>query len=277
MASAGRILIIPRGNYSASTTYGPLDLVFYSSTSWLCKQTCVGIAPSGENAAYWYKFSSIGLNNTLTGTDEGYALDSRQGPVLKALIDSATETVDGLSVEVTALAGSIDGLLGSNIAPEYDSTATYAVNDYCVYNNELYICIVEITAAESFDTAHWNHVFIMSEIDSKVNDIVQNVVDTKFNKVMDMSVGEYDETYAYALGDYCRYNGVFYKCTTAVTQAEAFDSAKWTATDSASEIKDLKENFETEIGKTNSSLNNGNLQFRIENGKLQYRYDSEVI
>ena len=51
MANAGRILIMPKGNYDASKTYEMLDLVYYNGASWLAKKTVTGIAPSeGE---YW--------------------------------------------------------------------------------------------------------------------------------------------------------------------------------------------------------------------------------
>ena len=55
MASAGRILILPKGEYNANTTYEMLDLVFYNETSWLAKKTVVGIEPSEANSEYWHK------------------------------------------------------------------------------------------------------------------------------------------------------------------------------------------------------------------------------
>lgn len=37
----------------------------------------------------------------------------------------------------------------------------------------------------------------------------------------------YDATKTYAVGDYCMYNGVFYKCVTAITSAHAFNVDEW--------------------------------------------------
>ena len=51
MATAGRILIMPKGVYDASATYEMLDLVSYNGKGWICKQTCTGIAP--EEGDYW--------------------------------------------------------------------------------------------------------------------------------------------------------------------------------------------------------------------------------
>ena len=53
MASAGRILIMPKGEYDSSITYEMLDLVKYNGTSWLAKKESVGIEPTNNNSEYW--------------------------------------------------------------------------------------------------------------------------------------------------------------------------------------------------------------------------------
>lgn len=55
------------------------------------------------------------------------------------------------------------------IANYYDSTATYAVGDYCIYNNELYRCTTAITTAEAWNSSHWSSTSVDSELDSKMN------------------------------------------------------------------------------------------------------------
>ena len=55
----------------------------------------------------------------------------------------------------------------------------------------------------------------------------------------------YVNTRTYAVGEYCIYEKQLYKCTTAVTSAEDFDSEKWTLT-----------NVKTELTELNSSLTN---------------------
>ena len=54
MTSAGRILIMPKGDYNAETTYEMLDLVYHGGRSWLSKKTVVGIEPSAANSEYWH-------------------------------------------------------------------------------------------------------------------------------------------------------------------------------------------------------------------------------
>ena len=74
MTSAGRILIMPKGNYDANTEYEMLDLVFHNGTSWLAKQDTLGIEPSEANAEYWFKMlDTTGLVNSIS-VDEINAL-----------------------------------------------------------------------------------------------------------------------------------------------------------------------------------------------------------
>lgn len=59
MASAGRILIIPKGDWSAETEYEMLDLVKHNGKSWLAKKNAVGIEPIEENSEYWQDMFDI--------------------------------------------------------------------------------------------------------------------------------------------------------------------------------------------------------------------------
>ena len=67
-ASAGRVLIVPRGEYNPNTTYEMLDLVNHNGHSWLAKKTVVGIIPSESYTEYWHKMFEIDtiVKNTLT-------------------------------------------------------------------------------------------------------------------------------------------------------------------------------------------------------------------
>ena len=66
MTSAGRILIMPKGNYDSSVTYEMLDLVFHSGASWVAKKTATGIEPSEANTEHWMKMcESLDLTEIL--------------------------------------------------------------------------------------------------------------------------------------------------------------------------------------------------------------------
>ena len=51
MGNAGRVLMIPKGEYNSATTYEMLDFVYYQGRSYVCKQTSTGNAPT--NTTYW--------------------------------------------------------------------------------------------------------------------------------------------------------------------------------------------------------------------------------
>ena len=61
MASAGRILIIPRGAWDNATTYKMLDLVTASNnTAYLCKSDNVNVNPINDTTmTYWQPFGSV--------------------------------------------------------------------------------------------------------------------------------------------------------------------------------------------------------------------------
>lgn len=74
MAVAGRVLIVPRGEYDEATTYNLLDLVTYGSKPWLCKKNnTVGIEPSAENSTYWQLLIDVSIADA--DTLDGYHAD----------------------------------------------------------------------------------------------------------------------------------------------------------------------------------------------------------
>jgi hypothetical protein len=61
MASAGRILIIPKGSWDEQAEYTSLDLVNHNGASWIAKKTASGIEPSEANNEWWQKIADIGF------------------------------------------------------------------------------------------------------------------------------------------------------------------------------------------------------------------------
>lgn len=96
MASAGRILIMPKGEYDASTTYEMLDLVKHNGISWLAKKTVIGVEPSEDNSEYWHLLINIDLTSYAKKED----------------VDDLTVGVDSLKASMTDLKKDMDGLVG---------------------------------------------------------------------------------------------------------------------------------------------------------------------
>lgn len=104
MASAGRILIMPKGKYNAETQYEMLDLVEHNNRAWIAKKDCVGIEPSDANKEYWHDMFNKGLAYLpLTGGEVTGSVVANQseGDALfaKRIIDDVTyeQSMGGVS------------------------------------------------------------------------------------------------------------------------------------------------------------------------------------
>lgn len=62
MAVLGKILLIPKGDYSPTEQYVILDYVRYNKATWVCKQTCTGVEP--VDGDYWQLLAEDGVNGT---------------------------------------------------------------------------------------------------------------------------------------------------------------------------------------------------------------------
>lgn len=62
-----------------------------------------------------------------------------------------------------------ESIVTSNIADDYDATATYSVGDYRVFNNILYKCIDDIDTPEAWNAAHWTRATVGEEITALKN------------------------------------------------------------------------------------------------------------
>ncbi len=135
---------------------------------------------------------------------------------------------------------------------EFSKLSTYNVGDYCIYQSVLYKCTTEINTAGEWDATKWKATAIDKEL--------KEISSSAENK--DVISDKYDSSKTYSVGDYCIYNDTLYKCKTAVTSAEEFDSSKWEATNCGKELVALNSNLsnlvktKTVIGTTSV---NGNL------------------
>lgn len=89
MATAGRILIIPKGRYNEESTYDMLDMVSFGGKGWICKKTCIGIEPTeGE---YWAECIDM--------SEEFADLESKTNPLHAVYIDEIDEVIDSTTPE----------------------------------------------------------------------------------------------------------------------------------------------------------------------------------
>ena len=77
-------------------------------------------------------------------------LHSGQISVLQQGVGNLGDRVDVLDAAITTDA--------------YSASSTYAVNDYCIYENVMYKCITAIETPEAFTPSHWQATSIEGEI-----------------------------------------------------------------------------------------------------------------
>lgn len=93
-ASAGRVLLIPRGAYNASETYTPLDLVKYGVSTYLCKAETTGNIPT--NTTYWQLFAEGVENVSPEAIGIGVAISSDTGSSRTAALTDYNLTPNGI-------------------------------------------------------------------------------------------------------------------------------------------------------------------------------------
>lgn len=122
--SAGRILIIPKGNYNSSSSYDNLDLVNYDGNSWLCKKTCTGITPSDTNSTYWQRFgASLDVDTALSTTSTNPVQNKVIYSELASLKNQITEVDERLAAHN---AGAHNAIYRGKYLGDTVTTAQYA-------------------------------------------------------------------------------------------------------------------------------------------------------
>ncbi len=89
-----------------------------------------------------------------------------------------------------------------NLAPNYDSTATYGFGDYVIHDDKLYRHTTDIDYAEAWNSSHWTLVNVGGALENGFAN----------------TAPQFDIQASYDVGDYVMYNEKLYKCITAIDQ-----------------------------------------------------------
>ena len=87
-ASAGRVLLIPKGDWNANTTYTGLDWVRHNGAAWVCKNTCTNIEPTFENTNYCQIKTKDGDIVTADTAMSSTSTNAVQNKVIKSYVDN---------------------------------------------------------------------------------------------------------------------------------------------------------------------------------------------
>lgn len=75
------------------------------------------------------------------------------------------------------------------VGDKYDSTATYAVGDYCIYDDKLYKCNTAISTAEAWNASHWTDTTI-AEVLQTIPVVVDNLTTNDGTKALSAAQGK---------------------------------------------------------------------------------------
>ena len=169
-----------------------------------------------------------------------------------------------ISVDTGVVATKTDLIAANgNIASEYDSTATYSRGDYCIHEGVLYYCENNIETPETWDSSNWTAVVVTDEL---------SVYDSAIRSLFRDTANHYSPYSTYSVGDYCLYNELLYRCTTAITTAEAWTAAHWTQVTIGDELSGTKGDLSEFPPVKDSSKTGVNLDVSDEDGYVVARF-----
>ena len=122
MAIAGRVSIVPKGDWSADATYKRLDAVTYNNTLYFAKKD-VPAGTATSNTEYWSK-SIVGGASAIATTEDagvvkpdGKSMSVDESGTLSINLDGTTITLDEAK-NVIKLADTLKDKIGSALQPE---------------------------------------------------------------------------------------------------------------------------------------------------------------
>lgn len=122
MAIAGRVAIVPKGDWSADATYKRLDAVTYNNTLYFAKKE-VPAGTATSNTEYWSK-SVVGGASAIATTEDagvvkpdGKSMSVDESGTLSINLDGTTITLDEAK-NVIKLADALKEKIGSALQPE---------------------------------------------------------------------------------------------------------------------------------------------------------------
>jgi hypothetical protein len=121
MAIAGRVAIVPKGDWSADAAYKRLDAVTYNNTLYFAKKD-VPAGTATNNTEYWSKSIVGGASAIATTEDAGVVkpadgLAVAEDGTLKVNVDGTTLTMDQVN-NIIKLADTLKEKIGSALQPE---------------------------------------------------------------------------------------------------------------------------------------------------------------
>ena len=261
----GKVGTTPKGEWSASVTYERLDWVTYQGSSYIALAQNTNSTPS-DNNSNWMVAAKHGefTEQQLEDFKAAVVADSKQEmdaytDTKKGVLDTYTTAKKGeldtyesaKETELNTYTGTKKGELDTHTTQkisDFDSNATAKTGTF--NDNATSKTSTFNTNASNKTTAFNDNVTAKTtafdeHVASKTQDFDDHIADfqgelNNLEEVLGIDVDTYSSSSTYALGDLVVYENKVYKCTTAITVAEEWDSTKWTEVDILSLIQELQ-------------------------------------
>ena len=197
-ASAGRVLIIPKGDWNAETTYTGLDMVRHNGASWICKNTCTNIEPTEANSANWQMMSRDGTDITVDSEVSDDSTNPVQNKVIKKYVDEHTPDI----ADMTGASSTQNGAHGLVPAPKIGDEKKALLGDGTWGSVD---AIFTYKTKEEYDAAVANGEIpdgakVIKEYDegdsTAIIDIDSTMSDTSVNPVQNKVIKKYVDEHA---------------------------------------------------------------------------------
>ena len=209
----------------------------YSHAEGICSQTREGdnyaFAWNGDRLLSQYLSHGPGtFNINPAGGPDGFYLGEQ---TLPAVISSATANK---ADKATTLAGYgiTDGATKASLAPEYSPLSAYSVGAVVYHDGNIHQCKTAIPeGGEAWNAEHWEL--------RKLEDFFTEANGSLTSTIEEKSIPEFSSSSTYEVGEIVIYDGVAYKCVTAITTVEEWTAAHWTLatnSDIAARLKGLR-------------------------------------
>nr|DAF75164.1 MAG TPA: hypothetical protein [Caudoviricetes sp.] len=196
--SAGRVLLIPKGDWNAETTYTCLDWVRHNGSSWVCKNTCTNIEPTEANSDNWQIMARDGTEITVDTAMSDDSENVVQNKVIKKYVDEHTPEV----ADMTGATATQNGAHGLVPAPQMGDEKKALLGDGTWGSVD---AILTYKTKEEYDAAVANDEIpdgakVIKEYDEEgstaIIDIDMEMSDTSENPVQNKVIKKYVDDHA---------------------------------------------------------------------------------
>lgn len=124
---------------------------------------------SSFTAEQWASINS-GISSSKVASYDSHLLNTNNPhQVNKTQVGlSNVDNTSDIDKPVSTLQAQAIKKIANDIAEDYSDTSIYNVDDVVSYNNQLYICVNDITVAETFDPNKWRQVSVAELLNGKV-------------------------------------------------------------------------------------------------------------